>query len=92
MINDSALRVAIVGCGPAAMYAAEHLLEERGLDVEVDIFERLPTPWGLVRAGVAPDHPEKKRVTDRLFDYFLKHPRVRFFGNVEVGEALSHEE
>ena len=85
-------RVAIVGTGPAGMYACEHLLEERDLDVEVDLFERLPTPWGLVRAGVAPDHPEKKRVVDRLFDYFLRHDKVRLLGNVDVGKDISHEE
>lgn len=85
MIGGRTLRVAIVGTGPAGMYAAEHLVEDRNLDVEVDLYERLPTPWGLIRGGVAPDHPEKKLVIERLFDYFLKHPSVRYFGNVEIG-------
>lgn len=85
-------RIAIVGSGPAGMYACEHLLEHRNLNVEIDLFDRLPTPWGLVRAGVAPDHPEKKMVANRLFDYFFQHPNVRFFGNVEVGQAVSHQE
>ncbi|EEF24438.1 conserved hypothetical protein, partial [Ricinus communis] len=62
---SQALRVAVVGAGPAGLYAIEHLLEKRGLDVEIDLFERLPTPWGLVRSGVAPDHPDKKLVIDR---------------------------
>jgi len=86
------LRIAIVGTGPAAMYATEHLLEERVLAVEIDLYERLPSPWGLVRAGVAPDHPEKKWVVDRQFEFFIKNPRVRFFGNVEVGRDVRHAE
>lgn len=86
------LRVAIVGAGPAAMYAAGHLLETRGLVADIDIFERLPNPWGLVRAGVAPDHPEKKSVVDRLFELHLHDPRVRFFGNVEIGADIGHGE
>ena len=86
------LRVAIVGSGPAGMYSLEHLLEKRDLQVEVDVFERLPVPWGLVRFGVAPDHPEKKLVADRLFSYFLGRPNVRFFGNVEIGKDIHTEE
>jgi ferredoxin--NADP+ reductase len=86
------LRVAVVGSGPAGLYAIEYLLEKQGIDVEVDLFERLPTPWGLVRAGVAPDHPDKKRVTDRQFDVLLKDSRVRFFGNVEVGRDIQPAE
>lgn len=85
-------RVAVVGSGPSAMYAAEHLLENRGTSFEVDIFERLPTPWGLVRAGVAPDHPEKKLIADRLFSYILDRSEVRFFGNVEVGKDIQHQD
>ena len=86
------LRIAIVGAGPAGLYAAGHLLEERDIDVEIDILERLPTPWGLVRAAVAPDHPDKKRVADRLFDFHLQHPKVRFLGNIEVGTDVRHAE
>ena len=92
MAPDRTCRVAIVGTGPAGMYALEHLLETRDLDVEVDLFERLPTPWGLVRAGVAPDHPEKKWVVNRLFDYFFRRDTVRFFGNVEIGSDILHGE
>src|SRR5688500_2009364 len=59
---ENPLRVAIVGSGPAGFYAAEHLLARDGVEVEVDMFDRLPTPFGLVRAGVAPDHPKIKSV------------------------------
>jgi ferredoxin--NADP+ reductase len=86
------LRVAVVGSGPAGMYAIQHLLEQSLFDVDIDLFERLPTPWGLVRAGVAPDHPEKKLIADRLFRFFLKRDNVRFFGNVEIGSDISHDE
>lgn len=81
------LTVAIVGSGPAAMYAADELLTQRG--VRVNVFEKLPTPYGLVRAGVAPDHQSTKRVT-RLFDVIAKQPGFKFFLNVEVGKHLSH--
>ncbi|MFI5510220.1 FAD-dependent oxidoreductase [Mycobacterium sp. NPDC051804] len=81
------LTVAIVGSGPAAMYAADELLTQRG--VRVNVFERLPTPYGLVRAGVAPDHQSTKRVT-RLFDKVTKLPGFTFYLNVEVGSDLTH--
>lgn len=81
------LRVAIVGSGPAAMYAADELLTQRG--VRVSMFEKLPTPYGLVRAGVAPDHQSTKRVT-RLFDRVSEHAGFTSFLNVEVGKHLSH--
>ncbi|OCB28928.1 ferredoxin [Mycobacterium malmoense] len=81
------LTVAIVGSGPAAMYAADELLTQHG--VRVNVFEKLPTPYGLVRAGVAPDHQNTKRVT-RLFDRVAGHRHFRFFLNVEVGGHLSH--
>lgn len=81
------LRVAIVGSGPAAMYAADELLTQRG--VRVNVFEKLPTPYGLVRAGVAPDHQSTKRVT-RLFDRVSEHDGFTAYLNVEVGRHLSH--
>ncbi|MCA4721647.1 4Fe-4S binding protein [Mycolicibacterium fortuitum] len=81
------LTVAIVGSGPAAMYAADELLTQRG--VRVNVFEKLPTPYGLVRAGVAPDHQSTKRVTG-LFDVIAKQSGFKFFLNVEVGKHLSH--
>ncbi len=83
------LRVAIVGSGPAAMYAADELLTQD--DVLVNVFERLPTPYGLVRAGVAPDHQKTKGVTD-LFDKIAQQPGFEFYLNVEVGTHLSHAE
>jgi ferredoxin--NADP+ reductase len=83
------LTVAIVGSGPAAMYAADELLTQHG--VRVNVFEKLPTPYGLVRAGVAPDHQNTKRVT-KLFDRVAGHRHFRFYLNVEVGKHLSHAE
>jgi len=81
------LTVAIVGSGPAAMYAADELLTQRG--VRVNVFEKLPTPYGLVRAGVAPDHQSTKRVT-RLFDKIARRRGFRFHLNVEVGSDVAH--
>ena len=83
-------RVAIVGAGPAGAFAAACLLRARG-DAEVDLFERLPTPWGLLRGGVAPDHQEIKRLEDTLDRQTLKRG-CRFLGNVEVGVDISHAE
>ncbi|MBA3567396.1 MAG: FAD-dependent oxidoreductase, partial [Actinobacteria bacterium] len=85
------LRVAVVGSGPAAFYAAGHLLASTDPAVEVDMVERLPTPWGLVRLGVAPDHPNLKTVS-RAFERIAERPGFRFFGNVEVGKDVSHAE
>lgn len=87
MSSISPLRVAIVGSGPSAFYAAEHLLK-REPAVEIDLFDRLPTPFGLVRGGVAPDHQKIKSVT-RVYEKIAGHPAVRFFGNVAIGEDLS---
>jgi ferredoxin/flavodoxin---NADP+ reductase len=82
------LRVAVVGSGPAGFYAAGALLgAER--PTEVDMIERLPTPWGLVRLGVAPDHPKIKSVS-RAFERIAGQPGFRFLGNVEVGRDLQH--
>jgi ferredoxin--NADP+ reductase len=83
------LAVAIVGSGPAAMYAADELLTQRG--VVVNVFEKLPTPYGLVRAGVAPDHQTTKRVT-KLFDGITDKRGFNFFLNVEVGTHVTHAE
>jgi ferredoxin/flavodoxin---NADP+ reductase len=83
-------RVAIIGAGPAGAFAVDRLLRARG-DVEIDLFERLPTPWGLLRAGVAPDHQEIKRL-DETFDRQTLERGCRFFGNVEVGVDVSHDE
>jgi ferredoxin/flavodoxin---NADP+ reductase len=90
-MSSSPVRVAIVGSGPAGFYAAEQLLTARDVDVAVDMFERLPTPWGLVRAGVAPDHPKIKAVT-RRYEKTAANEGFRFFGNVEVGRELAVED
>jgi ferredoxin--NADP+ reductase len=81
------LMVAIVGSGPSGFYAANALLTEPGLAVRVDIFDRLPTPFGLVRGGVAPDHQRIKSVV-AVYEKLAQDPRVRFFGNVKLGEKL----
>lgn len=87
----SPLRVAIIGAGPSAFYAAEHLLKQDGLSVEVDMFDRLPTPFGLVRAGVAPDHQKIKTVT-KAFAQVASDPRFRFYGYVEFGTDVTLED
>jgi ferredoxin--NADP+ reductase len=80
--------VAIVGAGPTAFYAAEHLFRQDDLVVEIDVFDRVPTPYGLVRYGVAPDHQKIKTVTG-AFDKIATHPRFRFYGAVEIGKHLT---
>ncbi|GAA1637857.1 FAD-dependent oxidoreductase [Georgenia ruanii] len=85
------LRVAIVGSGPAASYAAEELLSQRGLTVHVDMFERLTAPWGLVRFGVAPDHQETKATADD-FARTARRKNFRLFLDVEVGKTLTHDD
>src|SRR5213593_3129442 len=87
-MTNTPLRVAVVGSGPAGFYAAGALLDA-DVSVEVDMIERLPTPWGLVRLGVAPDHPKLKSVS-RAFERIALKPGFRFFGNVEIGRDLSH--
>ena len=99
-MTDRPIRIAVVGSGPAGFYTAGHLLKQsrdgahpkgHRHTVEVDMFERLPTPWGLVRSGVAPDHPKIKSVT-RIYEKTAAHPRFRFFGNVELGKDISRDE
>ncbi|WP_067490173.1 FAD-dependent oxidoreductase [Actinomadura hibisca] len=82
-------RVAIVGSGPAAMYAADEVLTVPG--ARVDVYEKLPTPYGLARAGVAPDHQETRRVTTQ-FDTIAAQPGFHLHAGVEVGADLTHEE
>src|SRR6476660_2251357 len=84
------MRVAVVGSGPAGFYAAGALLSADP-PAEVDLIERLPTPWGLVRLGVAPDHPKLKSVS-RAFERIADQPGFRFLGNVEVGRDLAHDD
>uniref|UniRef100_A0AAQ5X3Q3 NADPH:adrenodoxin oxidoreductase, mitochondrial n=1 Tax=Amphiprion ocellaris TaxID=80972 RepID=A0AAQ5X3Q3_AMPOC len=83
-------KVCIVGSGPAGFYTAQHIIKARQ-DVEVDIYERLPVPFGLVRFGVAPDHPEVKNVIN-TFTQTAKHSRCSFYGNVNVGKDVSIDE
>jgi ferredoxin--NADP+ reductase len=85
---NSPLRVAIIGSGPAGFYAAEHLLKREEATVEVDMFDRLPTPFGLVRGGVAPDHPKIKSVI-RVYERTAARDGYRFFGNVHLGHDLT---
>ena len=85
------LRVAVIGSGPSGFYAAEHLQSQPDLLVQVDMYDRLPTPFGLVRGGVAPDHQKIKSVT-RIYDRIAAHPEFRFFGNVELGRDITHDD
>lgn len=85
------VRVAIIGAGPSAFYAAEALLQQKEVVVSVDMFDRKPTPFGLVRDGVAPDHQKIKSVT-RVYDKTAAHPQFRFFGHVTFGQDITHEE
>jgi ferredoxin--NADP+ reductase len=83
--------VAVVGAGPAGFYTVEHLFRQPGLTVEVDLYDRLPTPYGLVRFGVAPDHEKIKNVT-AVFDKTASRPEFRFFGHVELGKDVTIED
>lgn len=85
------MRVAIIGSGPAGFYAAEALLRRTDTLVHVDIFDRLPTPYGLVRGGVAPDHQNIKAVT-RVYAKTAARPTFRFLGNVSLGRDVTVEE
>ena len=85
------LRVAIIGSGPAGFYAAGQLLGQDEFTAAVDLYDRLATPWGLVRFGVAPDHPKIKSVT-RIFERTALKPGFRFLGNVEIGTDVSHDQ
>jgi ferredoxin--NADP+ reductase len=85
------MRVAIVGSGPAGFYAAEALLRRADVRVEVDVFDRLPTPYGLVRGGVAPDHQKIKTVA-RVFAATAARPSFRFLGNVQLGSDVQVED
>jgi ferredoxin--NADP+ reductase len=89
-MTDSPLRIAIIGAGPSGFYAAESLLKDAG-PVSIDIIDRLPTPYGLVRHGVAPDHERIKTIT-RMLARTGSDPRVRFLGNVTFGQDLGHED
>lgn len=83
--------VAIVGSGPSGFFAAAALLKAEDVDVRVDMLEMLPTPFGLVRSGVAPDHPKIKSISAQ-FEAIAQDPRFRFFGNVTIGEHVEAAE
>lgn len=88
--ENNPLRVAIVGAGPTGFYTAEHLFKRDGLTVEIDMYDRLPTPFGLVRGGVAPDHQRIKTVA-KAYDRIASNPRFRFYGYVEFGRDVTIE-
>ena len=88
---ENPLRVAIVGAGPSGFYAAEHILKDGDVHAQVDLFDRLPTPFGLVRGGVAPDHPKIKSVI-RVYEKTAAREGFRFFGNVKVGHDIEVED
>lgn len=87
--------VAIVGSGPSGFFAASSLLKaadgSEDIDIAIDMLEMLPTPWGLVRSGVAPDHPKIKSIS-KQFEKTSQDPRFRFFGNISVGEHVQADE
>jgi len=88
LVSAPVLRAAIVGAGPSGFYTADQLLKA---GFRVDLYDLLPTPYGLVRSGVAPDHPKIKSVT-RMYAKTAKHPDFRFFGGVVVGEHITRED
>jgi len=83
-------KIAIVGAGPAGYFTAQALQNAQTdeLTFTIDIIERLPTPWGLVRSGVAPDHPKIKTVS-KVFEKIAKESGFRLFANVELGKDIS---
>lgn len=87
-MDQRPLRVAVVGSGPSGIYAAEALARQTDVPVEVDVLDRLPTPFGLVRYGVAPDHLSIRGIRETLWR-LLRDPAVRFLGNVELGTDLT---
>jgi ferredoxin--NADP+ reductase len=91
MTDSAPVRAAIIGAGPAGFYAAGQLLGIGAPQFAVDLYDRLPTPYGLVRSGVAPDHPKIKSVT-KAYDKTSEHERFRFFGHVEFGRDVSRQQ
>jgi ferredoxin--NADP+ reductase len=89
--DASDLHVAVIGSGPAGIYAAEAMVKQAQGGVQIDVFDRLPTPYGLVRYGVAPDHTSIKSIA-RYLQRVLEHPGVRFLGGVEFGKDVTREE
>ncbi|MBA4504649.1 FAD-dependent oxidoreductase [Corynebacterium sanguinis] len=85
------LRVAVIGAGPAGIYASDLLIRNEELDISVDLFEQMPAPFGLIRYGVAPDHPRIKGIVTSLHNV-LDKPHLRLLGNIEVGKDVTIEE
>ncbi|MBO0909825.1 FAD-dependent oxidoreductase [Arthrobacter sunyaminii] len=88
----TALRIAVIGSGPSGAYCAQLLSEESESPIEVDVFERLAAPFGLVRYGVAPDHPRIKSIITSFTEVFDENPNVRLLANVQVGSDITLEE
>ena len=84
---DTSWKIAVIGSGPAGFYATGELFRQKSWEIKVDMFDRLPTPFGLVRGGVAPDHQKIKSVT-KIYNRIAENPNFRFFGNVEFGSDL----
>ncbi len=91
MAAVNSLRAAVVGSGPAGLYTAEALIKQAEIPVSVDVFDRLPTPYGLVRYGVAPDHPSIRSIAQYL-QRVLEQPEVRFLGGIELGNDLTRDD
>ena len=89
--GDKPLKIAVVGAGPAGIYASDILIKKTGGNVDIDLLDRMPTPFGLIRYGVAPDHPRIKGIIKSLHRV-LSNEKIRFIGNVEVGHTISVEE
>lgn len=87
---DRPLHVAVIGAGPAGIYASD-ILSKSGIDVQIDLYEKLPAPYGLVRYGVAPDHPRIKAIINALYNV-LQRGDIRLVGNVEIGKDLTFDE
>ena len=90
-VSNTPLRVAVIGSGPSGFYAIQALFKTANLNVQADLLDRMPTPFGLVRSGVAPDHQKIKNVV-RVYDKIASDTRFRFFGNVELGRDLHMED
>ena len=84
---DASWGIAVIGSGPAGFYSAGELFRQESFSIKVDMFDRLPTPFGLVRGGVAPDHQKIKSVT-KIYSRIAENPNFRFFGNVEFGRDI----
>ena len=85
--EQNPLKIAIIGSGPSGFYATEALFRS-DVTTQVDMYDRLPIPFGLVRSGVAPDHPKLKQVI-KVYEKIAESPHYRFFGNVEIGSDLT---